>query len=378
MAPPDDPRLAHPCRTGNATLIVLVIFALLGFAALAIDIGSARVVRAEIQAAVDAAAVGAVAYLQEHQGAYADDLAIARRRAIDIAAMNDAYHRPVTVDPNPDNTPGEGVVFGAYDRTTKTFRPSLDPATVNAVQVHARVDDVQSLFGLAAFGYRELVAGASAIAVKGDRGGAGKVACLLPFGLPSCLFDTPSDLQTTDLKLQPANGDNISWASPFGQPTPARIREQLEEPCEGGTTEIGDRLYLSNGAEQSALAAVAEHLDDTETHWNTTLWGPQPPRMAGSALSPSGYGHTYEGVVPLFQAGPEYCDNIVGNERWNDVDAKISGFAWGAIYDVRTSGGAAQRNLRARLDLLTERDFGLATGGVNYGIVAENPDAIVR
>ena len=46
----------------------------------------------------------------------------------------------------------------------------------------------------------------------------------------------------------------------------------------------------------------------------------------------------------------------------------VSGFVWGAIYDVATSGPAAQRTIRMRVDTSGSYDFGTHEGGTDYGV----------
>jgi hypothetical protein len=48
---------------------------------------------------------------------------------------------------------------------------------------------------------------------------------------------------------------------------------------------------------------------------------------------------------------------------------EVTGFVWGAIYEVLTSGPAAQRTIRMRLETLGDHDLGTGGGGPDYGVV---------
>jgi hypothetical protein len=84
-----------------------------------------------------------------------------------------------------------------------------------------------------------------------------------------------------------------------------------------------------------------------------------------------------EGVILLFDGGDEYCDDDPATGSWNQ-DEPISGFAWGAVYDVRAEGAVADRNIHMRLELLDEHDVGSDGGGPDHGVTWIAPPQIVR
>ncbi len=98
-------------RSGNyAILTALVLVALLGFAALAIDLSYIRLTRLQAQNAADAGAHAALLELRQTQ-----DQDAARARADQIVSLNVVAGEPAAIEPGVD------VVFGGWDFDTKSF-----------------------------------------------------------------------------------------------------------------------------------------------------------------------------------------------------------------------------------------------------------------
>lgn len=129
---------------------VLVIFAaaliaLLGFAALAIDVAYWYHTRNQLQGAADAAALAGAAKLttdesnREQPGA--------RSEAVLFAAKNVAAKNSVVVLSDGTNalSAGNDITVGYWDDTTHTYTPNQTP--VNAVQVRPRRTNASSPFG---------------------------------------------------------------------------------------------------------------------------------------------------------------------------------------------------------------------------------------
>lgn len=101
-----------------AVLAALALPALLGFGALAVDLGYARVVETQLQAAADAAALAASQKLP--------DTTAARTAALDLAAKNTPSGYGTIIQ-------SSDVSFGRYDPSTQVFTSGA--ANPNAVQV---------------------------------------------------------------------------------------------------------------------------------------------------------------------------------------------------------------------------------------------------
>jgi len=111
-------------RRGAVLVLAAVLFmVMLAMVAFAIDIGYLSLVRTQLQAAADAAALA---------GAASTNLSLAESRATaqDIAARNIAGGRPVLLNDS-------DIEFGVWDVETRTFTPSQ---SWNAVRVTARHD----------------------------------------------------------------------------------------------------------------------------------------------------------------------------------------------------------------------------------------------
>ena len=118
-------------RGGAIAWVVIVLVVLLGFLGLAVDVGYAYFTGQKLQAAADAAALAGAHQIWEGHGK-------ARDAAIEIAAANYAGGAAVQLADNPDNDEAGDIVLGTYDPAARTFTPSTDVKTTNAVLVHAR------------------------------------------------------------------------------------------------------------------------------------------------------------------------------------------------------------------------------------------------
>jgi hypothetical protein len=368
-------------KRGNIVLFTLILFLILGFAALSIDVGHMMVVETELQVVSDAAAVAAVSKLTHSPDDPITDATAARELAVYLASLNFIEGDSVSLDLNPSNDPDGDIVLGYWDTTTDTFDSFVDYDEFNSVKVRARRNDMGMTFALAAWGIRGIDVTATAIATVGEPVGAGKVECFMPIALPDCIFDGRSEeaLDLADMRLQPSTGDNFGWGNPFGAASSSSARSQLSDTCSGDSVTVGDPVSLNNGVMTDAMKDVVDMLVISSTSWNSSLWGAQPPRLMGSDVPASKYGQTLEGVIILFSAGPEYCNSIVGDEDWNPSSrAMVSGFAWGAIYDVKyNTKSKGDRTMKMRLELLNDREIGTGSGGPDRGIVSRGNNLLV-
>jgi Flp pilus assembly protein TadG len=100
---------SRPRRGFSIIYLGIAMFALLGIISLAVDLGRVRMVRAQMQAATDAAAFAAVMEMPTV------DFTAAEQAAIDIAAANDADNASVVVK-------SADIQFGKWDPDTRTFK----------------------------------------------------------------------------------------------------------------------------------------------------------------------------------------------------------------------------------------------------------------
>jgi Flp pilus assembly protein TadG len=368
-------------RRGNMALVTAVSFvALCGLAALVVDLGYSRMVRAQLQASTDAAALGAANLLDGTDAG----ISAAHVGAQTLAGLNKANGTTVQISSNVTNDVGGDVIIGFYDVADGSFTRTHDAETSNAVRVQAARSDMSPLFAGIAFQKDSLGAGACTLAVQQEPVGALKVPWYLPFALPGCIFDqyTETQLQTQAFKLQPAGIDNTGWARVGAsanaswakahitdiQPCMSAWAEtgHVETPC--AEAEVGDLLYLNNGAVQSALADLNSELVDGVA-WRTSLWDTMPTRQSTSTVNTSVYGTVYTGPVPIFEGDSSYCS---ASASWNGTET-ISGFAWGVIYDMKSTGAASSRTIWMRVDPNDYYNVGKAWGAPDYGVTVLPP-----
>src|SRR5690348_11897263 len=115
-------------RRGSAIIYSTVLMVLMvAFVAFAVDIGRARLAKAELQRAADAASMYGVAGLTKNlsQGQI-------KQRCVDAAADNNCDGQTVVLNPASD------VEWGTWDPSVELFSPVADPAGATAIRVTAR------------------------------------------------------------------------------------------------------------------------------------------------------------------------------------------------------------------------------------------------
>ncbi len=336
-------------------VVALALGVLLGISALVVDLGYLSSTQAQLQAAADA---GSHAGAMQLDGTDAGVVA-ASQAAVDVASFNTVAGEPLTLDPSTE------VEVGIWDIPSSSFTPGGGALFINAVRVTARRDDLPAWFANAAFGEEVLAASAVSIAHR-QFAGAGEVECFIPLGIPGCVIDDVygfDGINMVDLVLNPPGVNNVAWARPGANPNANWLRDQLWD-CEfDGSLAVGDAIDLNNGVINSALKAMADEVEASSTTWNEDLWGPIPAQHARSGIAKSKYGNTLEGPVAVYED-----DSFCSSPGPMNGTYAVSGFVWGAIYDVATSGPAADRTIRMRIDTTGSYDYGTDDGGTDYGV----------
>lgn len=365
-------------RRGAIVLMVALLLPLLiGFTAFVVDIGYARVVRAQLQTTADAAAESAAGELNHT----AEGVVRARAVAVFVAAQNQANGDPVALA-------AADVEFGVWDPGSETFVPSVDPTLIDAVRVHAERDDLIPFFGRVVFSDDPIAPRVVSIAARGRDLGAGEVPYYLPFGLPLCTVEEhdPDELMDMTFELAPSAEDNTGWAMVGEGTNAASVSAHIQAmlPCMQQWAEEGhvdascapagmeQEVDLNNGVAASALQDLSDAMADG-VPWDEDVWGPLPAQNKNSTVPASVYGTVLMGPIPLFDGGSGYCDGGAWNETF-----PLAGFVWGAIYDVRSKGSSAERNVWIRLDLSRVYDIGDWYGGGSWGVTFTGPSVIVR
>ncbi len=370
-------------RGGIIIFVALALLVILGFAALVIDLGYARIVHAQLQVAADAGALAGASRLDQS----AAGLTAARATAVAVTGANVANGEAVVVDANSANDPAGDVVLGTWDGAN--FAASTDAAVVNAVLVRTEATGLVALFSSPAFGTDSLAAATTSVARMGTSVGAGEVPYYLPFGLPSCYFDDGSgDLRDITFELNPAGEDNTGWALVGEHPDVASLLDLLTAmlPCmqewaatgevseDCATADTSDSLGLDNGEMTNVLKALINAMVNDGIDWDTSRWGTLPPRHSGSDVPAGSYGQVLEGPLPVFQGDEAYCS---GEGGWVQSEDLV-GFVWGVIYDVRWKGAASKKNVWVRIDPDGPYSIGSWYGGGGWGVEALGPAVVVR
>ena len=357
----------------RGTIVILFAISLtvvLGFAALVVDLGYQRMVATQLQHAADAVSHGAAQQLDGTQAGMDAALVVAHT----LAAANNANGHEVQLEDNASNTADGGIVFGIYDFDLGTFTPDIEPTDVNAVQINLQLADLNPLFSGVSFGTEHLVADGRTTSAQPLGGPAGAVECMLPIALSSCTFDTYTDGEYNyiDFRLSGSGDpeDELGWASLSGRPNARSVTDQLSDCEASGPVEVADEVYLNNGTIASALSELAALVSDSDTEWDTGLWGSLPAQLPDSAISSADYGNTWEGPVAVFDSGG--CSNVKFNQS-----APVVGFAWGVVYDVVDRG--SDKSIRMRIESTEDRTYGTSGGGeIDAGVIYSAPPVIVQ
>lgn len=335
-------------RRGNAIIVGLSLFALIGFATMAVDVGFAETNREELQAAIDASALAAVGELDGSTSGMNRAVQMAKN----LAANNTVMNAPLVLA-------DADIELGSYE--AGVFTTTSDATIANAVRITRSNEPVMPFFSMAAFGESiELNLDATAHR-QWNYGGASSVDCFLPVAVPDCYY---TEGTVTFMKFQFGNDseDNIAWADE-NNANANNVRDQLEGQCTGSSISVGDPLQVNNGQLNTALKEVTDILENKGTiapdAWDTTLWGAVPSRdgvsanvSGDSSVGSSYFGNVLQGPIALVDAGD--CDGTKFTGEFT-----ITGFAWGAIYDTReNSSGGVKQNMWMLMDTMENDDYG--------------------
>jgi hypothetical protein len=197
-------------------LVVITLVVLIAFAALALDVGNALVVRNEVQNIADAAALagartlgrlyecngnlttctGAMPY--QNQLTYVADAAAINQAISNVASLNQAGGKSnITIN-------SADIVIGNWDSTNKDVNP-ITLTSPDAVRVTARRDASANgpitTFFAGLLGINSMDVSATATAALTGQSTAGPGGLPLPIGIPSYRFTLPYCQQ--DIKFYP-------------------------------------------------------------------------------------------------------------------------------------------------------------------------------
>jgi hypothetical protein len=328
------------------------------FGAMAMDLSSARVARNEIEGVLDLASKAGAYHLDRTETGMEN----AVDATIAYAGMNKVAGKPLVLT-------ASQVKLGYW--ANGFFVESTEPRDIDSVAVVGG-SAVGTYFADLAFGVDKLPVNARSTAYqKLVTAGAGEVDCYLPLAVSDCLFDyyPGQALQGVTLRLNHDSIDNVGWANPDGAVSANTSKNAITSlqgmTCmnDGVTAQVDAPVWLQNGTATSAMSALASAIDASPHTWDTALFGAQPAQVSGSAVTK--YGRVFGGPIMLFH-NDSYCQGKGG--KYNQTQT-ISGFAMAWVYDVKTSGAAADKTIKLVVDLSNEHELGIASGGPSRGVV---------
>lgn len=414
--------MARSRRGGFVIIVAVSMTVLTGMVALAFDIGYARLMRARVEMALEAASHAAAKELD-----FTDDgVDRARDAAISMAGRFTVMGETLSIA-------SDDIDFGTWDDTTGAFSSDTDAANINAVHINTSVN-VPLMFGAISFADSDLADGfnisATTVTTSGAPGGAASTNCVLPIAVPDCAVDSNGDgvlnsgLQDQKFDTGGCAGllDSSYQQAFFATPgafTAAKVRNAISD-CEAmGGVEVGDLVgtdvflrvdnTLMNSANvMTTLASeVAASSNSFDSRWSGSV-GTQP---AWSAIASASYGKTVEGPIMVVDVPTSWCTAATSSTTMTmPSSGTVIGFVWGAIYDGRkrctkddgtviSSGSAGcptttitscntstpsalpsykeYARLRFRVDTTGDYMYGATTGGEDWGVLAAGTVRII-
>ncbi len=398
-------------RGVTAIIVGLVMFMLLGFAALAIDLTHLYVVRNELQNAADAGALAGARDLYLNDGTAVNPGA--NQTAYDTATANRSETVAVEVNWTSGNT-GD-IQRGHWTFATRTFTPnaSLAPTDlwdvsddeldadlnfINAVRSVTRREfnpPVASFFARI-FGYGAFQLSAWAVAYIGFAGTLTPFDVTEPIALCEESLLTPTGDYSCNIGRMINSGQNVQNSETGGWTS----FDQEDNPCNGGTNaqevkslvcsggnpdpiDLGAPIATTGGQIQSAFQELIDCWDAGSSNktqpWEITLVVISCPgnnvgtcEEVTGAVTVNVVWITGAGADPQYNNAPTQMGGWSNNDpdgevRWNDF---VTSFTFQNV-----DGTPAPYNTKSIYFLpdCTSHDPIGHTGGTNYGILAKVP-----
>lgn len=346
----------RPRRASYLTLLALLAVVLLGVVAIAVDVSTLYLADAELQVAVDAAALAGASHLDRKPGA--GDRAAASASA--VAHANAVRSAPVEVS-------SADLELGVWDPQAGTFALSSDDGERNAVRVHRRLDGIPTPFAGAAFSSWFAAVDATATAVRPPPEPVQSTPCFLPIAISTCVAAQVEALDPAvhAFRFGPDSQDDIAWAYPDGvnaSVVDGALQALASGVCVHGDDPIrvGDPIALQNGVVSSNLHTVRDLLQASATPWDGTKWGLKPAQDPDSVFQVTYYPDLGVLMGPI----PVVDDGGTCAMRFNQA-APVHHVVWGVLFDEFSAGN--RKGFQLFLDLEHEWIDPGGTGGGGSG-----------
>jgi Flp pilus assembly protein TadG len=369
--------MAHPARKRPAdrkgsilVLTAIMMIAMMGMLAVAVDIGYLQMARTQLQQSADSAALAAAAELIDNEAIGGtrnmnDEIASARDYARQFAALNRVCTTSPDVNVNDNNDPSGDIVVGYLaDPSDRTQQMNFDdPSRYNAVQVRVRRTASQNgevpFYFARAFGLNSIATQCTATAallnnIAGFRTPAdGSNLGILPFAL---------DKETWDDMLAGGGGDNWSFDDVHNQVVAGSdgVREVNLFPQ--GTGSPGNRGTVDIGPSNNSTSDIARQITS----------GVSPSDMAaiGGELRFNANGELFlNGDTGISAGVKDELSSIKGKPRIIPIFREVNGpgnnaqytivrFVGIRILEVKLTGSASSKRVIIQPANVT------ATGGI--------------
>jgi Flp pilus assembly protein TadG len=248
----------------TAVLVAICLTMLIGFAALAVDVGYLYATRNELQNVADAAALAGAGYLGTVYAALTyteqQDYTFSRTEVVDaiqqVAQKNSAAGVNITIADSGINALGEDIVIGIWNGTSV----SASLTSPDAVRVVARrqegVNGPVSTFFANIFGVADMEVGAVATAALTGPATAAEGTLRTPFAISELIFEQPC---TEEIIFSPTTDSCAGWHNfvddantndlsdkLFGLIQGHETKDYLCDTCGDDTLTLGDAWLDTN------------------------------------------------------------------------------------------------------------------------------------
>lgn len=332
-------RLARSEKAGVAALTAVMLTALIGLMAAAVDLGMLYAARTELQNAADAAALaGANTMLTtDGSGLVVAQPEVGLATAQQISLANQANNRNLTLL-------GEDVTMGVWDTDINGFSitgMSNNPDDLTAFQAKVRRDDLANTpvttFFAGIVGINTVAIDASSVAFRGYPGNVPAGEVDLPIAvLESAVSGGDGPDCGKELRFHSENAEHGEWTTFFVSPSNTPIvNEFIDGTREVPGLKVGDEINVTNGNLSNETFSLLQN------------------RLANDGVDTNGdgIGDHWEVLLPVVNPGS------------SSTTSTVSGFTTMVITEVL---GAPDKEIRGYLRCGTQAD-GSSTGGGNYG-----------
>ena len=262
----------HSLRSQRGSAILFttgMLFILLGFIGIAIDIAYLTTAHGEVQRSLDAAALAGAGNLGFNDTVFPN----ARAAAANFGLLN-PYRNPnggtITLNQNTSNAANGNIVLGIYNGTTGTFTPSLDGSMVNAVRCQYSTTIPTSFLRFA--GLQTLPINAMSTAVSNPPSTIPPTACLFPIAVTQCPFASGGNYGAAGCgqpmsTFTSATVNTAAWLNINGTGTPSATDTMSAiqaaaagQNCNGSNLDASEQAGTNNGMQASIFNGTGQNL----------------------------------------------------------------------------------------------------------------------